>query len=71
MAAGSPLAYAAIMKNTADIERELRRYTLLQSFVTDEAVLAMISAWIAEANVRLLHAEVLAGGGRPATATLH
>jgi hypothetical protein len=59
------------MDNPADIERELRRYVLLQSFVTDEVALAMIGSWIAEANARLLHAEVLAGGGRPPTTTLH
>ena len=59
------------MKNTTHIERELRRYTLLQSFVTDEAARAMIASWIAEANVRLLHAEMSEGAGRPATATLH
>ena len=60
------------MNNLADIERELRRYVLLQSLVTDEGTRAMIASWIAEANARLLDAEALAGGGRqPPTATLH
>ena len=60
------------MNNLADIERELRRYVLLQSLVTDEGARAMIASWIAEANARLLHAVALAGGGRqPPTATLH
>jgi hypothetical protein len=59
------------MNDLADIERELRRYVLLQSLVTDEAALAMIGSWIAEANARLLHAEAQALGIRPPTATLH
>jgi hypothetical protein len=59
------------MNDPADIERELRRYVLLQCLVTDEAALAMIGAWIAEANARLLHAEARAIGSRPPAATLH
>lgn len=59
------------MNAAADIERELRRYVLLQSFVTDDIALAMIGSWIADANARLLHAETQASGYRPATAALH
>jgi len=59
------------MNNAADIERELRRYVLLQSLVTEETALAMIGSWIADANARLLQAEALASGYRPPTAALH